>query len=109
MSRAEPMGRPSLLAACLAAESSGLPVHEILHVRRGRRASAAARALAMYLAHVGLGEPIGRVARDFRRHRSTVAHACRRIEDDRDERGCDDRIAALEQQLRGRTEVGHGG
>ncbi|MBS7589336.1 helix-turn-helix domain-containing protein [Ancylobacter defluvii] len=103
-----PMGRPSLLAARLAAESSGLPLHEILHVRRGRHASASARALAMYLAHVGLGEPMGRVALDFRRHRSTVAHACRRIEEHREEHGCDGWIDGLEQRLRRATEAGHG-
>lgn len=104
----EPMGRSSLLAARLAAESSGLSLHDILHARRGRHASASARALAMYLAHVGLGEPMGRVALDFRRHRSTVAHACRRIEEHREDHGCDGWITTLEQRLRRATEAGHG-
>ncbi|MCB4768955.1 chromosomal replication initiator DnaA [Ancylobacter sp. Lp-2] len=106
---AGPMGHVSLLAARLAAENAGVPLHDLLQTRRGRRASASARALAMYLAHVGLGETMGRVARDFRRHRSTVAHACRQIEERREDRRCDDWIDGLERRLRRATEAGHGG
>ena len=91
---------PCLAAAFLAAESAGVPLDEVLHSERRGRDSAAARALAMYLAHVGLGQPLGRVAREFRRHRSTVAHACRRIEERREEPGCDRWIEGLEQRLR---------
>lgn len=95
-----PIREACLMAAHLAAESSGLPLDEVLHTERRGRASASARALAMYLAHVGLGTPVGQVARAFRRHRSTVAHACRLIEEHREEPGCDRRIATLERRLR---------
>ncbi|GAB4072345.1 hypothetical protein GCM10028812_49770 [Ancylobacter sonchi] len=103
------MGRASLLAAHLAAESTGLSLHDVLQARRGKRASASTRALAMYLAHVGLGETMGRVARDFRRHRSTVSHACRRIEETREDGRRDAWIEGLERRLRRVAESGHGG
>jgi hypothetical protein len=54
----------------------------------------------MYLAHVGLGEPMRVVARSFRRHPSTVAHACWRIEERREVAGWDCRVAELEDEIR---------
>ncbi len=38
----------------------------------------------MYLVHVALGRPQEVVAELFGRDRTTVAHACQRLEDDRD-------------------------
>ncbi|QFR31687.1 helix-turn-helix domain-containing protein [Ancylobacter sp. TS-1] len=101
---AHPAGRQAcLVAARLAATATGLPLDRVLHPRRLDRRSASARALAMYLAHVGLGLPMTRVAADFGRHRSTVAHACRRIEERREVAGWDRRVAALEETARAET------
>ena len=53
---------------------------------RTRRAPAAfARQAAMYLAHVKLGLNLSDVGAYFGRDRTTVAHACARMEDSRDD------------------------
>jgi len=91
---------PCSIAARLAAEAAGITLNEVLHAQRGCRDSAAARALAMYLAHVGLGVSMSRVALGFNRHRSTVAYACRRIEERREVAGWDRWVDALEEDAR---------
>ncbi|WP_018389842.1 helix-turn-helix domain-containing protein [Ancylobacter sp. FA202] len=91
---------PCLVAARLAADATAIPLPLVLHPRRLDRRCASARALAMYLAHVGLGLPMSRVAAGFGRHRSTVAHACRRIEERRESAGWDRWVAALEDDAR---------
>jgi hypothetical protein len=68
---------------------------------RGNPDVAIARQLAMYLTHVGFGMSLSRVAVAFGRDRSTVAHACRQIEDRRDDMVFDDMVSALEQAVRG--------
>lgn len=97
---AEAPPEPCLVAARLAAAAADLPLDRVLSARRLDRRCASARALAMYLAHVGLGLPMNRVAAGFGRHRSTVAHACRRIEERREVAGWDRWVAALEEQSR---------
>ncbi|MCS0494216.1 chromosomal replication initiator DnaA [Ancylobacter sp. MQZ15Z-1] len=67
------------MAARLVADETGVPLSEVLHACRLARPVSATRALAMYLAHVGLGVPMSAVGRAFGRHRSTVAHACRTV------------------------------
>ena len=53
---------------------------------RSRRAPAAfARQAAMYLAHVKLGLSLSEVGAYFGRDRTTVSHACSRMEDFRDD------------------------
>lgn len=90
-----------LLAARLAAAAVQVPLDDLLHPDRLDRRRSSARALAMYLAHVGLGLSMSRVARGFGRHRSTVAHACRLIEERREVAGWDDHVAMLEREARG--------
>jgi chromosomal replication initiation ATPase DnaA len=67
---------------------------------RGRPPEAFARQVAMYLAHIGFGLSISEVARLFARDRSTVAHACARIEDRRDAAPFDRSLDLLEGALR---------
>ena len=67
---------------------------------RRTRAAAHARQTAMYLAHIAFGMSLGRVANAFGRDRSTVAHACRVIEDRREDDAFDDRLDRLEEFLR---------
>lgn len=43
-----------------------------------------ARQIAMYLAHISRGLTLTEVGRCFERDRTTVAHACRLVEDNRD-------------------------
>ncbi|SCW79280.1 helix-turn-helix domain-containing protein [Ancylobacter rudongensis] len=113
--QARPAAETCLIAARLAADATAIPLPLVLHPRRLDRRCASARALAMYLAHVGLGLPMSRVAAGFGRHRSTVAHACRRIEERRESAGWDRWVAALEDDARrlsppvGAVGIGAGG
>lgn len=60
---------------------------------------AQARQIAMYLTHVTLGLSVSQTARTFGRDRSTVAHACRVIEDQREAPRFDAWLNALEQTV----------
>lgn len=88
------------LAAGIASYGFEVPVEHILDVRRGSAEAALARQAAMYLCHVAFELSLSRVAQAFGRDRSTVAHACHRIEDRRDDPDFDDWIGALEAALR---------
>jgi chromosomal replication initiation ATPase DnaA len=62
-----------------------------------RRADVAlARQVAIYVAHVGLAETLTAAGRRFGRDRSTAAHACRRVEDRRDDPCFDGLVARIE-------------
>jgi chromosomal replication initiation ATPase DnaA len=87
------------LAARLAASVSGVPVSDVESNRRSRRVSTA-RQIGMYLAHTAAGLPLTKVAAHFGRDRTTAAHACRLIEDRRDDRKFDAELAELENLLR---------
>jgi len=67
---------------------------------RGAARAAQARQVAMYLAHVGCELSLTAVGRIFDRDRSTVAHACRRIEDAREAPEFDDAIGMMERSVR---------
>lgn len=72
---------------------------QMRHATRGCAKAARARQVAMYLAHVGLQFSLSALARYFGRDRTTIAHACRVIEDARDERSFDALLDALEQRV----------
>ncbi|MDI4657592.1 helix-turn-helix domain-containing protein [Xanthobacter autotrophicus] len=95
---------PCRLATAIVAAVAGLNVDALVDLRRSTAPVATARQIAMYLAHVGLGLPQAGVAQAFRRDRSTVAYACRRIEDLRDDPAFDRRVAQMEACLRWATE-----
>ena len=67
-----------------------------------RRAApvAQARQIAMYLMHVSFGLSLSAVGRHFGRDRTTAAHACRQIEDRRDDADFDVLMDRLEFALR---------
>lgn len=69
--------------------------------RSGARV-ARARQVAMYLAHVGLGLSYTDAGRLFGRDRTTAAHACRQIEEQRDDPRFDASLEYLEQALKAR-------
>ncbi|MBS4005083.1 MAG: DNA replication initiation protein [Afipia sp.] len=70
---------------------------------RGSQRLAFARQIAMYLAHVGFGLSFEIVGHVFGRDRTTVAHACRVVEDGRDDIWFDCRVATLELICRAKT------
>lgn len=98
------MSAPCRLATAIVAAMAGLNVDALVDLNRSTAPVATARQIAMYLAHVGLGLPQAGVALAFRRDRSTVAYACRRIEDLRDDPAFDHRVAQMEACLRWATE-----
>lgn len=97
-----PAGAPRLclLAMRLAASVIGVPASEISLSRRSSRRVSTARHLAIYLVHTAAGLPLAQVAELFGRDRTTAAHACRLIEDRRDDRGFDAEVNELEDLLR---------
>ncbi|MEL7127957.1 MAG: helix-turn-helix domain-containing protein [Pseudomonadota bacterium] len=87
------------LAASLAAFAFRQSQGAILKPKRGKAETAMARQVAMYSVYVGFGLSLARVAAAFNRDRSTVAHACRRIEDRRDDGLFDAWLASFEDTL----------
>ena len=77
----------------------GIELAELRTAERGRAATAFARQAAMYLAHVHFGLTLSQVGRNFGRDRTTVAHACARIEDSRDDPTVDTILSFLESAL----------
>ncbi len=70
------------------------------HPTRGPARVAFARQVAMYLAHVGCELSLTAVGRMFERDRSTVAHACRRIEDKREQPQFNRAVGMMERSVR---------
>lgn len=84
---------PQPLALAIAVNALGVPWREVAD---SRRRSTRARQVAMYLAHVALGETYSRIGRAFGRDPSTARHACARVEDRREEAGLDRLLGHLE-------------
>ncbi len=87
------------LVAHLSAFAVGVQAQELGRMTRCSAAAARARQVAMYLAHTALSWPLSRVAAAFGRDRTTVSHACGRVEDWRDDAGFDARLGELEACL----------
>ena len=88
------------LAGSAVAYTFGIAPQDVVAPTRRSREAAFARQIAMYLMHVSFGLPLARVASAFDRDRSTAAHACHRIEDERDDQDFDDCLEQLEACLR---------
>jgi len=73
-----------------------LPLAELRGASRGEAQIAFARQVAMYVAHVWFALSLTEVGRRFDRDRTTVAHACRVVEDRRDDPRVDRVVAAIE-------------
>ena len=69
----------------LVGSAFSVPMHDLRAPSRGLATTAFARQVAMYLAHVELGLSKSIVGAHFGRDRTTVAHACGRVEDRRDD------------------------
>lgn len=90
----------AILITHLVAFCTGVSAREIAASGRAAIPASEARHLAMYLAHTGLGWPLARVGAAFGRDRTTVGHACRRVEDRRDDPAFDHRVEEMEACLR---------
>lgn len=88
------------LAQIMAAHVYGVPMEALLAATRREPRAAEARQVAMYLGHVVLGLNLSEVARGFGRDRTTVFHACQRVEELRENAEHDRLVAWLEVMLR---------
>ena len=79
----------------LVAASFAVPPPDLMSPTRRSAAAAFARQVAMYLAHVSFGANYSAIGRAFGRDRTTAAHACRIVEERRD----DPRLDAILEQL----------
>lgn len=87
------------VTAGLVGLAMGISPAEILSPCRGSTRAAFARQLCMYLLHTSLSLPYGEIARICGRDRTTVSHACRTMEDVRDDWRQDRLIQDLEEML----------
>lgn len=73
----------------LVGSAFAVPLGDLRGVNRGSPEVAFARQVAMYLAQVELSLSLTMVGAQFGRDRTTVAHACGRVEDKRDDPALD--------------------
>lgn len=92
----------ALLAMQAVASVTGVSAAAMQSRRRVNDAVRRARALAWYLSHTEYGWPLYRVGAAFDRDRTTVAKACREVEDRRDDPALD---SLLERVGRGLAEI----
>jgi len=85
------------------AKAYRIPISLIINDSRCRANAAHARQVAMYLAHVVLGQSLTHVGAVFGRDRTTVSYACAQIEDLRDDAHFDAELCRLEAQIEGRA------
>jgi len=92
-------GRPEAeFVAGLVASAFGIPP-DLLSGGRGPATVAFARQIGMYLAHTRLGLSLGAAGSLFARDRTTAAHACRMVEDRRDDANIDTLLDCLERAV----------
>ena len=73
-----------------------VPIRTMMRPGRGRAREVLARHICMYLLHVVFSLSPGVIGCLFRKDRTTVVHACRRIEDRREKAAFDAFLHALE-------------
>jgi chromosomal replication initiation ATPase DnaA len=81
------------------AAAMALPLDELQARTRRTAPVAFARQISMYCAHVTFGWSLTEAGAVFNRDRTTAAHACRVVEDRRDEPGVDRLVATIEETL----------
>ena len=87
------------LAAHAVAVAFDVEAQDLKSPTRGEREIALARQIAMYVAHVALGVSLNQIARGFGRDRTTARHACKVIEDRREEPAFDEQVRSIESAL----------
>ncbi|WP_425088038.1 helix-turn-helix domain-containing protein [Stappia sp.] len=95
-----PKGAELIVLACVMS-AFGVSPREIAGRSRGLAHVALARQVAMYMHHVVLRQTLTAVARRFARDRTTVAHACRVVEDRRDDPAFEECLDAIERAIQG--------
>lgn len=103
--RASPKGKAAPHGAVrdVVAAALGVSLKDLRASTRGRADVALARKCGMYLARVALGMTLADAGRMFGRDRSTAAHACRMIEDARDDPAIDAYLSIMEELVQRRS------
>ena len=83
----------------LVARTYRIPRSALYAGTRCRKSIAFARQVSMYLGHVCLSFPLKDIARHYQRDRTTVAYACRVVEDRREEEETELLLSSLESAL----------
>lgn len=81
------------------AASFGVGVDELAAATRGSPRAAFARQVVMYVACTKLGLSLTAAGRLVGRDRTTAAHACRTIEERREDRGIDSIVDRIERSI----------
>ena len=97
--------RRARIACEAVAVACAVPVAELMAASRRAPRIAWARQVAMYLAHITFGISLADVGREFGRDRTTVAHACRVVEQRRDDPNLDNALTRLEHRIRAREQA----
>lgn len=84
------------LVARLVGTKTGTPEKRILATDRGRSDEARSRQITMYLLHTSLSLTYSEIACALGRDRTTVSHACRLVEDGRDNGALNAMLCELE-------------
>ena len=85
-----------LCLEAVVASTFRLSLDDLRRASRGEAQIAFARQVAMYVAHVWFALSLSEVGRRFDRDRTTVAHACRVVEDRREDPRVDRVVSAIE-------------
>jgi len=91
--------RAASLIEGLVAPAFGIAGRDLATPARGTASVAVARQVAMYLAHTQLRLSLTVAGDFFGRDRTTAAHACRRVEERRDDPRFDAIVACLERAI----------
>lgn len=87
------------IVAGIASLEFGVSSAEIFAKTKAGAHQSFVRQIAMYLSHVVFGLNYSRIAKVFRRDRSTVSYGCEVIEDAREDPAFDNKICELEKFL----------
>jgi chromosomal replication initiation ATPase DnaA len=87
------------LAQIVVAQATAIPLEKICAPTRSKPVIAQARQIAMYLTHVALGVSLTQTAAGFGRDRTTASHACKVVEELRDDPKFDFQLSQLEEGL----------
>ncbi len=98
------MARAHLIVSTVSLEFA-VPEAGILSRLKGTSETSYSRQIAMYLMHCIFGTSKTRIAEVFGRHFSTVSHACKVIEESRDDPVLDGKLISLENRLRHVSDV----
>jgi chromosomal replication initiation ATPase DnaA len=91
--------RTARFLGAVVASAFDVPVEVVRSARRGPAPVAFCRQVAMYLAHTRLGLSFSAAGAMFGRDRTTAAHACKTVEDCRDDPQFDATLEFLERAI----------